>query len=262
MAPTTPCNCSLDLDIDLARGVQQLLFPKSSPVCSWCCIGVKNRMAKGVGGDFFDFITLPDGCQMVFVGDVTGHGLQAAVVMALLYGYLHRAALEDCDPLRVALEVNDFLRSFADRSRRLDHFFSTTLFCSIINPETLQMQYLNAGHVPPLVRRGNDLVELASTGPPLGFFATPELEVRKFRLERHDRLLLYTDGIIEAFNQQGQAFGRQRLGELVLASAGDHLEFLEAIHAALAAFGASDPPEDDCTAIAIDFDSWQGSQHA
>jgi len=257
-----PSNNSFDLDIDLARGVQQLLFPKSSPVCNWCCIGVKNRMAKGVGGDFFDFITLPDGCQMVFVGDVTGHGLQAAVVMALLYGYLHRAAVEDCDPLRVALEVNEFLRSFADRSRRLDHFFSTTLFCSVINPDTLQMHYLNAGHVPPLVRSGRGLLELPSTGPPLGFFAHPELEVKRFDFERHDRLLLYTDGIVEAFNQQGVAFGRQRLGELVLQQQGDHLELLDAIHDRLRAFGASDPPQDDCTAIAIDFNGWTGREHA
>lgn len=242
-----------DFDLDLARGVQQLLFPKLSPVCSWCCIGVKNRMAKGVGGDFFDFLNLPDGGQMIFVGDVTGHGLEAAVIMALLYGYLHRAAVQDCDPLQLALEVNDFLHMFADRSRRLDHFFSTTLFCSVINPETLQMQYLNAGHVPPLVRRGQQLLELSGTGPPLGFFPHPELEVREFVFDRHDRLLLYTDGILEAFNAEGVEFGRQRLEELMLQHQGNHLMLLDAIHDRLREFGASDPPEDDCTAIAIDF---------
>ena len=86
-------------DVDLASSVQQLLFPKSSPVCSWCCIGVKNRMANGLGGDYFDFITMPDDCQTLLVGDVTGHGLSASVVMSLIYGFIHRAALESCSPL-------------------------------------------------------------------------------------------------------------------------------------------------------------------
>lgn len=122
------CTCQLDLDLDLATGVQQLLFPKSSPICSWSCIGVKNRMAQGVGGDYFDFITLADGCQLVFLGDVTGHGLQASLVMGMLYGFIHRSAIEDCDPLRVGKEINTFLRYFAKRSEYLDHYFSSTLF--------------------------------------------------------------------------------------------------------------------------------------
>ena len=70
-------------DLDLAGQVQRLLFPKSSPICDWNCIGVKNRMARSLGGDYFDFITMPDNCQIVFIGDVTGHGLHASVVMSL-----------------------------------------------------------------------------------------------------------------------------------------------------------------------------------
>jgi len=252
MSDLTSCSCSLELDVDLARGVQQVLFPKSSPVCSWCCTGVKNRMAQGVGGDFFDFITLGDGCQMVFVGDVTGHGLQAALVMALLYGYIHRAARDGCDPLQVTKEVNDFLGSFASRTQRLDYFFSATFFCGIINPESLKMVYVNAGHVAPVVRTGQGLQRLAVTGPPLGYFFEPGLEVAEHQFSRGDRLLLVTDGIIEASNAQGIAFGRRRLDEILKQHDGDHLEFLDAVFAALKDFGAEDPPRDDCTAIVID----------
>jgi phosphoserine phosphatase RsbU/P len=258
MSDLTACSCSLDLDVDLARGVQQVLFPKGSPLCSWCCIGVKNRMAQGVGGDFFDFITLKDGCQMVVIGDVTGHGLQASLVMAMLYGYVHRATEDDCDPLRVAGEVNAFLDSFARRSQRLDHFFSTTFFCGIINPESLYMEYVNAGHVAPVIRSDSGLQRLAVTGPPLGYFPEPGLAIAKHQFQRGDRLLLVTDGIIEAFNEQGEAFGRKRL-DAVLQQAGDHLECLEEIFAALRAFGAEDPPRDDCTAIVIDLHRGIGS---
>lgn len=93
-------NSHTKADIDLASEVQQLLFPKGSPHCDWCCIGTKNRMARGLGGDYFDFIALPDGCLVVFLGDVTGHGLQASVVMALLYGFIHRGTAEKCNPGR------------------------------------------------------------------------------------------------------------------------------------------------------------------
>lgn len=242
-----------DLDLALAQRVQQVLFPKGSPMCSWCCIGVQNRMAKGVGGDYFDFITLADGCQMVFIGDVTGHGLEAALVMAMLYGYIHHSAQVDCDPLRVAKEINGFLLNFAHRSRKLDHFFSTTFFCSIIHPESLKMHYLNAGHPPPLVRRDHEVIQLHATGPPLGFFDQPNLGVHDFSFDRGDRLLLYTDGITESFNQQGEAFGMSRLETLLQNHRGDHLSFLDVLFDARSSFGASDPPADDCTAIALDF---------
>ncbi len=246
------CSCRLDLDIDLATGVQQVLFPKGSPRCDWCCIGMRNRMASGVGGDFFDFITLADGCQLIFLGDVTGHGLQASLVMGLLYGFIHRSAAEDCDPLRMVREINTFLRLFAKRSEKLDYYFSSTLFCGVINPQTLCMQYVNAGHVAPVIRRDRQIFELGPTGQPLGYFDQPELDLHVFRFRRDDRFLLFTDGIIEATNDRHEFYGRRRLVRLLLDSRGDHLEFLDEILHSLRRFGVADPPADDCTALVID----------
>lgn len=240
-------------ELDLASEVQQLLFPKSSPVCDWCCIGIKNRMARGLGGDYFDFITMPDQCQTFLIGDVTGHGLYASVVMSLIYGFIHRATQGECAPLDFVRQVNDFLVAFSKRSRQYDQYFSSTLFFSIINPETLMMQYVNAGHVPPLVARGGRIIPLVTTAPPVGFFETPDIEMASFTFERGDRLLLYTDGITEASNSRGELFGVERLRELLLSRAEDYATFLDELFQGLRRFGASDPPLDDCTAMVVDF---------
>lgn len=240
-------------DIDLAQEIQQLLLPKNSPTCDWCCLGVKNRMAIGLGGDYFDFLTAPSGCQVIFLGDVTGHGLTASVVMSLIYGYLHHATVRQCTPLETVAMVNSFLRSFATRSDRFDYLFSSSLFFSVIDPDTLTMRYVNAGHVAPMVRRGGEIFHLVPTGVPLGFFDDPEMAMCTFQFNKGDRLLLTTDGITDASNDLGEFFGNGRLEETLRSFQGDHLEFLDEIYRAIADFGAAEILKDDCTAIVADF---------
>ena len=239
-------------DLGLAGQVQQLLFPKSSPFCAWNCIGVKNRMAQGLGGDYFDFIDKPENCLTVFIGDVTGHGLRASVVMSLLYGYIYRSTLQICSALDIVRQTNRFLHSFAARSDDLDHLFSSTLFLGVIASDTLQMHYVNAGHPAPLIRRGGQLIALEQTAPPIGFFVNPEISMNSVRLAKGDRLLLYTDGITERLNPTQEQFGSNRLAEFLLNETGDHQEFLDRLFAAIKHFAGDDQPSDDCTAIVID----------
>lgn len=239
-------------DLNFAGQIQRLLFPKSSPVCDWNCIGVKNRMAQQVGGDFFDFLTMPDNCQIIFIGDVTGHGLRASVVMSLLYGFIYRSAMQVCSAVDVVQQTNRFLQTFSTRSDSLDHLFSSSLFFGIIMPDTLEMQYVNAGHPAPLVRRGEELFALAPTAPPVGFFAKPEITMETFQFAKGDRLLFYTDGITELVNPGGELFGAERLRQLLKKETGDHQEFLDSLFMALHDFGRSEVLRDDCTAIVID----------
>lgn len=239
--------------LDLAEQVQQLLLPKSSPICSWCRSGVKNRMASGLGGDYFDIITMPDECQSLFIGDVTGHGLHASVVMSLIYGFIHPAVLGSCAPLELVQQVNRFLIEFARRSETLDQYFSSSLFYGVIDPRTFAMHYVNAGQVPALVLREGEVEELHATGPPIGFFEKPEIQLQSYSFTPGDRLLLYTDGIIETTNAAGEVYGLERLKELLRTNkTADHLEFLSLLFQTLSDFGLSDPPEDDCSAIVID----------
>lgn len=239
-------------DLDLAGQVQRLLFPKSSPICNWNCIAVKNRMARGLGGDYFDFIAMPDNCQIVFIGDVTGHGLHASVVMSLLYGFIYRSAMQVCSALDVVQQVNRFLQTFAARSEALDHFFSSTLFFGVIAPDTLEMQYVNAGHPAPLVLRDANLIALEPTAPPVGFFEDPDISMKTFTFAKNDRLLLFTDGITEMANPEEELFGVERLKELLLRERVDHLTFLDRLFATLREFSSNDVLKDDCTAIVID----------
>jgi serine phosphatase RsbU (regulator of sigma subunit) len=255
------CGCGLDLG--LASHVQQLLFPKDSPLCGGCSIGTKNRMAQGLGGDYFDFIPLPDGCQGIMIGDVTGHGLEASVVMSLLYGFVHHCAGDGITvPIDLVRRVNDFLLTFADRSRHFDHYFSSTMFFGVLDPKTLEMHYVNAGHPMPMARRGQEIFTFPATAPPVGFFKSPEMRMRSFRFEVGDRLLLYTDGITETANAEGVLFSRERLQEVLREGDHNHLEFLDRIFSELGAFGLNEEPQDDCTAIVIDFNGTGGTSSA
>src|SRR6266545_4649031 len=236
-------------ETDLARQLQQLLFPRSSPQSSWCRVSARNRMADGLGGDYFDFITMNNNRQALLIGDVTGHGMHASIVMSFIYGFIHHATQGECAPLDVVRQVNRFLVMLGQRSRLLDHFFSSTLFFGIIDPVSLSLNYVNAGHVPPLLRRARGVLELETTGQPIGFFEEPELEMASFSFESGDRLLLYTDGIVEAPNPVGELYGSARLRNILLLHRGDDLELLDFIFDEVVAFEGGEPPKDDCTAI-------------
>jgi serine phosphatase RsbU (regulator of sigma subunit) len=210
-------------------------------------------MARTLGGDYFDFITMPDQRQGLFVGDVTGHGFHASVIMSLIYGYIHRSTQVERCPREIVRGVNLFLATFARRTQKLDHYFSSTLFFAIIDPNSLNMHYVNCAHTPPLIKRNGKLKKLHTTGPPLGFFAEPDIELGSFQLYPGDRLLLCTDGIIEARNQAGEMFGSPRLLQFFGEGTGDHIELLDDLFEQVDSFCSGRENDDDMTAILLDF---------
>lgn len=242
-----------ELDISLAAHVQQLLFPKVAPVCDWCCTGIRNRMADRVGGDYFDFMTMADGTQGILIGDVTGHGIHASIVMSLIYGFVYRSIRKICSPVELTRQVNDFLIFFAQRSETFDYLFSSTLFFGIIHPQTLSMQYVNAGHIPPMIRRGDEVMLLAPTCQPVGFFATHEAEMGTFAFQPGDRFFLYTDGIIDTVSPSGESYGEDRLRQFVASGDVDYVQFLNDLIDELEKFESDSSPADDSTAMVVDF---------
>lgn len=237
----------------LAYEVQRILFPKTAPECTWALIAFKYRMADEVGGDFFDLITISDECQVIILGDVTGHGVHASLVMAMLYGYIHRAFSSPCPCQTIVAQINDFLVSFAERAGLYDQLFSTTMFYGIINPRTQQMVYVNAGHPAPLIRRRGSLRSLASTSPPLGYFDSSRISTSQVSLDKSDRILFYTDGITETESPEGNLFGQERVEALLLGSSGPPGELLDGLFDALGTFAAPGGQSDDCTALVVDF---------
>ncbi len=165
-----------------------------------------SRPATAFTGDFF-FSTEVDGALWFALGDFAGHGLRAAVFMAMVQEALEEA-IHDCsssDPAEVVAVVDAALREIIPFNR-----FATLVLGRALADGTIQL--VNAGHCPPIIiRAGNDLTLVASNGPVVGIAPRPAWKQEVLILRRGERLLLYTDGVIEAVNEQDEEFGLPRL---------------------------------------------------
>lgn len=144
-----------------------------------------------IGGDWYDTVLLRDGSLLVGIGDVMGRGLQAASIMARIRQMISVVALYESDPSRVLATVDELVRQAVPD-------LLVTAFCGIINPKRTEFRYANAGHRPPLMRRAGEIVELKSTGLPLGVRDAGPSETAAVSLRGMDLLVLYTDGLIES----------------------------------------------------------------
>jgi serine phosphatase RsbU (regulator of sigma subunit) len=168
--------------------------------------------AKEVGGDFYDFHLLSEGRLGVVVGDATGKGVPAALVMSTTCGMLQLAAqaLESSSPGEVLVQVNETLLA------RIPPNMFVTCFYTILDPKSSSLSYANAGHdLPYLRRRGGDCEELRAGGMPLGLMPGMSYEEKEIILEAGETALFYSDGLVEAHDPKGAMFGFPRLRELV-----------------------------------------------
>lgn len=207
---------TLERERRIAEALQQALLPKPNmlPVASGLHFAAHYRPSRSeseVGGDWYDAVTLPDGSILVSVGDVTGRGLHAAGLMGKLRQAVGMAAIYERDPARILDAVDFHLRS--RRSSAL-----ATAFVGIIDPSHTKLRYAGAGHPSPLLRRRGELLELRSTGLPLGLRDQHEpQQAAEISLEDCDLLVLYTDGLVEG--TRDLSFGEQRLAFLAASEA-------------------------------------------
>jgi serine phosphatase RsbU (regulator of sigma subunit) len=199
----------IELDLSLAVEIQRSLLPAQMPVDPRIEFATEYRPAFAVGGDFYDAFWIGKTQIGVFIGDVSGKGIAAALLMARISSDLRLASLAEKDPGRTLAAVN---RAVLARGR--DDVFVTALFC-IIDVATSEVTLANAGHPPPLLCRRNGKVERADqvAGPPIGVFPDAQYELHRFLLGPGEAVLLYTDGIYEATNAAGQQFGLERVEE-------------------------------------------------
>jgi serine phosphatase RsbU (regulator of sigma subunit)/ketosteroid isomerase-like protein len=202
----------VEQELRVARTIQQASLPKEVPEMEGWQISPFYRPAREVGGDFYDFHLLSEGRLGVVVGDATGKGVPAALVMSTTCGMLQLAAqaLDSSSPSEVLARVNETLLA-----RIPLNMFVTCFYC-ILDPESASLSYANAGHDLPYLRRvGGDAEELRARGMPLGLMPGMSYEQKEMVLGAGEAALFYSDGLVEAHDQRGEMFGFPRLRALV-----------------------------------------------
>jgi serine phosphatase RsbU (regulator of sigma subunit)/predicted ester cyclase len=202
----------VEQELRLARSIQQASLPEKVPKLEGWQISPFYQPAREVGGDFYDFHLLPDGKLGLVVGDATGKGVPAALVMSTTLGMLQAVAraLGSSSPGEVLAQVNETLLA------RIPTNMFVTCFYVVLNPHSGTLRYANAGHDPPYMRRGNDDAdELRARGMPLGLMAGMEYEEQRTSLREGESVLFYSDGLVEAHDPEGEMFGFPRLRALI-----------------------------------------------
>ncbi len=201
---------ALERERELAEDVWKRFLPSVLPEVEGFDIAAHCSPAQRIGGDYYDVISLPDGRTLVALGDVSGSGMPAALLMSNLQAALRVSLGASTDLVTVAAAVNRHICSTTDVERY------ATLFMGIMDPDRCIFHYVNAGHNPPVVFRSDgSYEELKATGIPVGFIPEAQYESTEINLSAGDRLMIHSDGIPEAFSVQDEMFGDERLIELV-----------------------------------------------
>ena len=236
----------LEQELKVATLIQQQFLPKELPHLPGWNVAAYYQPAREVGGDFYDFIDLPDGQVGIVCGDVTDKGVPAALIMAKTHSILRADAPRLVSPGAVLARANTLLAA-----EMPPNMFVTCLY-AVLNPATGQLRFANAGHPLPYRRKASGGVdELRATGMPLGLLDGMEYEESETILEPGESILLHSDGIAEAHGGEREMFGFPRLASLV----GDGpagQELIDEVLRQLDAFvGAEAEQEDDITLVTV-----------
>ena len=233
-------------ELEVARELQHELLPKEAPAVEAYDFAFSYRAANTIGGDFYDFLELPDGRLLLVIGDASGHGMAAGLLMAIANSTLKVASDLESSPVAIAKLVNRALYQTGGRRAFM------TLFLGLLSPDEGRLEYCCAGHPYPLLRRADGkILELGRSSLPLGLRLDLELTSQVATLEAKDLLLLYTDGIPEAIDTQGEAFGFERLKE-IMATGGEPRAVHDRILGQLARFEGDVTPADDRSLVLIE----------
>jgi PAS domain S-box-containing protein len=236
-----------EMQLRLAREVQQRFY-NSAMSAPGVEVAAAAYPADETGGDYFDFILLPDNSFYVAIGDVSGHGLSSALVMALTRAYVRSFAELQLDVGEILMRVNRMLRADLDQDRYV------TVLLVRVEPPRNSLTYASAGHVPGVVfnDKGETNYLLDSTGPPLGLFAQLELSTAEIALKPGQTLLLTTDGVAETCTCDDVTFGWERLLEYMRSNRdASACEIVHGMYRAVRTFAGNEPQHDDVTSIVL-----------
>jgi serine phosphatase RsbU (regulator of sigma subunit)/ketosteroid isomerase-like protein len=201
----------IEQELWVARSIQQASLPKEVPTLEGWQISPLYQPAREVGGDFYDFHLLSGGRVGLVVGDATGKGVPAALVMSTTCGMLRAVsqALDSSSPGEMLERVNEALVPSIPSN------MFVTCFYAILDPESGHLAYANAGHDVPYLHRNSAAEELRARGMPLGLMPGMSYEEKEIALDTGEAALFYSDGLVEAHDPHGDMFGFPRLRELV-----------------------------------------------
>ena len=236
----------MEQELQVAQMIQKNFLPRDVPALPGWQLAADYRPARAVGGDFYDFIELDEGLLGLVIGDVTDKGIPAAMVMAATRSLLLAAEQLLVDPGEVLPRVNDQLCPEIP-----EHMF-VTCFYGVLDPGSGTLHYANAGHNLPFVQSGEESSELRAIGMPLGLMPESDYEVKDTVVAPGARVLLYSDGLVEAHDPQRAMFGNARAAD-VLARGGSAAAVIEHLLSALDGFtGGVEEQEDDITLVTIE----------
>lgn len=258
----------IEHELSMARRIQASILPKEIPALEGWRLAAHWQPARAVSGDFYDFIPFPGGEWGLVIGDVTDKGVPAALVMATTRSVIRSTAVSVAESLaRGVAEIGlsrqedapELLVSPGEVLRRVNNLlypdmpakmFVTCLF-TILDPETGRLRYANAGHNLPCLKSSGGVSELRATGMPLGLMPDMPYEESETWLAPGDTILFYSDGLIEAHNEQREMFGLPRLREYLAGNSGESL--IDSLLKQLSEFtGPGREQEDDVTLMTLD----------
>lgn len=234
-------------ELELCRQIQDELLPDGRASFPFAEVRAVALPAREVGGDFYNYFALPGGDLALLVGDVSGKGLPAALLMANLQATLHARLPLERDLAVLARAIDEELEGSTPAEMYV------TLFMGVLEPRRQRLRYVNAGHNAPCVVHSRGGIErLGPTGRPLGLISGGAFSEGSVRLERGDLLFLFTDGLVEVEDRDGQAFGEGRLERLLLASATREPDALIAeVEQAVLSHGSGSAAADDATMLLL-----------
>ncbi len=244
----------LQSEIEIASEVQNQLYPKSVPSMPRLELKAYCSPARMVSGDYYDYLSLTGAKVALAIGDVSGKGISAALLMATVQSCLRtqiRACLESAAPGECAIET---ARLVTQLNQQLFDYTPVekfaTFYFAVYDDDTGLLSYTNAGHPPPILVRDGRVIRLETNGMVVGAFSFADYEESQISLQPGDLLVCFTDGITEPENEYGEMFGEDRLADLIVKhSRSRPQEVVETVFAAVRQWSSTPEAQDDMTML-------------
>ncbi len=237
----------MEEDLDIAREIQKNLLPTKIPEFENIEISALNISSKQVGGDYFDIIPLNGESFVIAIGDVSGKGVPAAILMANLQAFLKSICRQKFNIVDATALLNDLISENTSEGKFI------TFFWGIVNTRKKEITYVNAGHNPPLLIRENKIIKLEAGGMIFGVMKTTyPYKAETIGLKKDDVLILFTDGVTEALNEDGIEFSDERFEKLALnITRSTAREIINNIEREVKLFSNNAPQSDDITLLVL-----------